>query len=536
MNGGARAWAALGVLILPVLLISVDMTVLGFAVPKLTQDLRPDSAELLWIVDIYSFVLAGLLVTMGSLGDRIGRRRLLMLGSLGFGVASVLAAYAPSAAVLIGARALLGVAGATLMPSTLSLLRHTFPDPRRRLLAVAVWAAAFSAGSALGPILGGWLLERFWWGAVFLINLPVVALILVLAPPLVGESRDPRPGRFDPLSVLLSMAAVLPAVYGIKQTAAHGVSAVPVACVVVGLVVGWVFVRRQRRMADPMIDVGLFGVRAFSVAVTTNLMVVFGLSAALFFLTQYLQLGLGVSPLRAGFLLLPGLVLSVLAHFVAVALARRFSMRAVITGGLLVLTAGFAAMARLPTADGQTAAVVAFALFATGIGVTDTLTNNAILTAAPPERAGAASAISETAYELGGALGVAVLGSLLTAVYRARLTAVPGVPRAAMDTARETLGGAADAALALPAQAGEALMTAARTAFTGGLHVTSVVGAVLVALAAVQAALVLRAPAAEPAAEPAAGHDAGCDAAGGAGRKGNAPPDPVTPGRDVTDR
>ena len=487
-----RAWAGLAVLVLPVLLISVDMTVLGFAVPTLTQDLRPDAAELLWIVDIYSFVLAGLLVTMGTLGDRIGRRRLLMIGSLGFGVASAVAAYAPTAGVLIGARALLGVAGATLMPSTLSLLRNIFTDPRKRLVAIAVWAAAFSAGSALGPILGGWLLEHFWWGSVFLINLPVVALILIGAPLLIDESRDPAPGRFDPLSVALSMAAVLPAVYGIKQAAAHGVSVAAVVCVAAGVLLGWVFVRRQLRLADPMIDVRLFGIRAFSVAVTTNLMIVFGLSAALFFLTQYLQLGQGVSPMTAGFLLLPGLVLSVLAHFVAVGLARRFSMRAVITGGLLVLTAGFAAMTRLPTDDGEVAVVIAFALFGAGVGVTDTLTNNAILTAAPPERAGAASAISETAYELGGALGVAVLGSLLTALYRGGLGDVPGVPADAMAAARETLGGAADAAARLPSATGEALMAAARTAFTSGLHVTSVVGAVLVAAAAAQAALLLR--------------------------------------------
>jgi DHA2 family multidrug resistance protein-like MFS transporter len=492
------------VLVLPVLLISVDMTVLGFAVPTLTENLKPDAAELLWIVDIYSFVLAGLLVTMGTLGDRIGRRKLLMFGALGFGIASAVAAYAPSPGILIAARALLGVAGATLMPSTLSLLRNLFPDPRRRLLAIAVWAAAFSAGSALGPILGGWLLEHFWWGSVFLINLPVVVLILVLAPLLMGESRDPRPGRFDPLSVVLSMAAVLPAVYGIKQVAVHGFAVVPVVSFVVGVSLGVVFVRRQLRLPDPMIDVRLFGIRSFSVAVSTNLMIVFGLSAALFFLTQYLQLAQGVPPMQAGFLLLPGLVLSVAAHFVAVVLARRFSMRAVITGGLLVLTAGFVAMTRLPTDDGRLAVVVAFALFGSGVGVTDTLTNNAILTAAPPERAGAASAISETAYELGGALGVAVLGSLQTALYRGRLPDVPGVPRAAMAAARETLGGAAEAATHLPAAAGRALMAAARAAFTTGLHVTSAVGAVLVLAAALQAALVLREPAVVPADQTAA--------------------------------
>ncbi|WP_150236548.1 MFS transporter [Nocardiopsis quinghaiensis] len=502
---GPREWAALAVLVLPVVLISVDSTVLGFAVPELSEQLRPTSGQLLWIVDVYGFVLAGLLITMGSLGDRIGRRRLLMMGSAAFGVASLIAAFSPTAGVLILARALLAVAGASLMPSTLSLLRNTFLDPRQRLLAIALWASGFSGGAALGPILGGWLLEHFFWGSVFLINLPVMALILVLVPLLVRESRDPEPGRLDPLSVVLSMAAMLPAVYGIKQLATDGLDIVPVVSLAVGLTLGYVFVRRQRGLRDPLIDVGLFRYRVFGVAVATNLMIVFSLVSSLFFLTQYLQLVLDVSPMRAGFVLVPGLVMSVLASLVAVRLSRRLSLATVVGGSLLVTATGFAVLVFAPqdgVVTGVTLVAVGFALIATGSGFAETLTNGAIMSASPPRRAGAASAISETAYELGAALGVAVLGSVLTASYRANLTAVEGVSPGAVDAARETLGGAANTAAGLDGGAGGALMGAARSAFTDGMHLTSVIAVVIVLYAAAQAWVLLRGrgnPAVEPA-------------------------------------
>ncbi|WP_394329378.1 MFS transporter [Nocardiopsis sp. CNR-923] len=414
------------------------MTVLGFAVPQLSEELRPSAGQLLWVIDIYGFILAGLLITMGSLGDRVGRRGLLLVGSAAFGAASLAAAFAPNAEVLVVARALLGVAGASLMPSTLSLLRNTFLDARQRLLAIAIWASGFSAGAALGPILGGWLLEHFFWGSVFLINLPVMALILVFVPILVRESRDPRPGRMDLPSVVLSMATMLPAVYGIKKLATEGFAFVPVVSLVVGLVLGAVFVRRQLLLEDPLIDVELFRSRVFSVAVVTNLMIVFSLVASLFFLTQYLQLVLGVSPMRAGYVLLPGLVLSVLASFVAVRAARRLSLAAVIGSALVVTAAGFAVLvltSEQDAASGVLVVAVGFGLIATGAGFAETLTNGAIMSAAPPRRAGAASAISETAYELGGALGVAVLGSVLTGYYQSALTSVEGVPAPAMDRA-----------------------------------------------------------------------------------------------------
>ena len=492
---GPREWAALAVLVLPVVLISVDMTVLGFAVPDLSEELRPTSGQLLWIIDIYGFVLAGLLVTMGSLGDRVGRRRLLMAGSAAFGAASLLAAFAPTPEVLVAARAMLGVAGASLMPSTLSLLRNMFLDARQRLLAIAIWASGFSAGAALGPILGGWLLEHFFWGSVFLINLPVMALILVLVPLLVRESRNPSPGRLDMPSVALSLGAMLPAVYGVKKLATEGPAVVPFVALVLGLALGYVFVRRQTTLADPLIDVDLFRSRVFSVAVATNLMIVFSLVSSLFFLTQYLQLVLGMSPMHAGYVLVPGLVLSVLTSFVAVRVARRLSLAAVIGSALVVTASGFAVLVFTSADDAASGVVlvaVGFALIAAGAGFAETLTNGAIMSAAPPQRAGAASAISETAYELGGALGVAILGSVLTAYYRANLTGVEGVPASATDTARETLGGAADAAAGLDASAGADLMGAAQSAFTSGMHLTSGIAVVIVLAAAVQAWLLLR--------------------------------------------
>jgi len=492
---GPREWAALAVLVLPVVLISVDSTVLGFAVPALSEDLRPTAGQLLWIVDVYGFILAGLLITMGSLGDRIGRRRLLMIGSAAFGAASLIAAFAPTAETLILARALLGLAGASLMPSTLSLLRNIFLDARQRLLAIALWASGFSGGAALGPILGGWLLEHFSWGSVFLINLPVMVLILVLVPLLVRESRNPEAGRMDLLSVVLSMAAMLPAVYGIKKLATEGLGVMPIASLAVGLGLGYLFVRRQKQLREPLIDVGLFRYRVFSVAVATNLMIVFSLVSSLFFLTQYLQLVLGISPMRAGLVLVPGLVLSVLAGLVAVRVSRHLSLATVIGGSLLVTASGFAVLVLAPEGGATTGVVtvaLGFSLISTGAGFAETLTNGAIMSAAPPQRAGAASAISETAYELGAALGVAVLGSVLTASYRSQLTGVEGVPQGAVDAARETLGGAANAASDLGGATGDALMGAARSAFTDGMHLTSVIAVVIVLAAAAQVWVLLR--------------------------------------------
>lgn len=491
-RAGRRAWLGLVALMLPVLLVSIDNTVLSFAIPQVSVALSPTATQMLWIVDIYPLVLAGLLVTMGTLGDRVGRRRLLLVGAVGFGVVSVLAAFATDASHLIRARALLGLFGATLMPSTLALLRNLFLDDNQRRLAIAVWASAFSAGTALGPIVGGWLLEHYWWGSIFLINVPVLLVLLVAAPFLLPESRNPHAARLDAPSVVLSVVAMLPFVLGIKKLASEGVGVLGVVSLLVGIGLGVVFVRRQARLRDPLLDVALFRNRTFSASVLANFMAVFAISGLVFFVSQYLQLVLEISPLDAGVYLLPGAVASVVMGLAAVALARVAPIWLLIPAGLLLATMGYVVGTTLSGTSAVGVIVVVFVLVGSGAGLAETLTNDAILASVPPERAGAASGISETAYELGASLGVAVLGSILAVVYRSRLELPAGLDPALAEQSRETLGGAVDAAGSLPAAEADALLTAARSAFADGVDVTSTIGAVLAFLTAFGVGLALR--------------------------------------------
>lgn len=491
-RAGRRAWLGLAALMLPVLLVSIDNTVLSFAIPQVSVALAPSATQMLWIVDIYPLVLAGLLVTMGSLGDRVGRRRLLLVGATGFGLVSVFAAFATDASHLVLARALLGVFGATLMPSTLALLRNLFLDDGQRRLAIAVWASGFSAGTALGPIVGGWLLEHFWWGSIFLINVPVLLVLLAAAPALLPESRNPGAARLDAPSVVLSVTAMLPFVLGIKTLAVDGVTVPGVGFLAVGLALGAVFVRRQARLVDPLLDVALFRNRTFSASVLANFMAVFAIAGLVFYVSQYLQLVLEISPLDAGVYLLPGAVASVTMGLAAVALARVAPIWVLVPAGLLLATAGYVVGTTLSGSSAVGVIVVVFVLVGSGAGLAETLTNDAILASVPPERAGAASGISETAYELGASLGVAVLGSVLGGVYRARLELPPGLDPALAEQSRETLGGAVDAARSLPPADAGALVDAARTAFMDGVDVTSTIGAVLALLTAVGVGVALR--------------------------------------------
>ncbi|NAZ83130.1 MFS transporter, partial [Kineococcus sp. R8] len=497
----ARQWAALAVLVLPVLLVSVDMTVLSFALPFVSEALAPSGTQLLWIVDGYSLAIAGLLVLMGTLGDRFGRRRLLVVGGAGFGVVSLLAATADSAEALIAARFALGVFGATLMPSTLSLLRSTFTDREQRRTAFAVWAGGFAGGAALGPIVGGWLLEHFWWGSVFLLNVPVMLLLLVLAPLLVRESKDPSPGRVDLLSAALSILAMAGVVYGIKALADGGPGLHAVATLVAGAGLGVVFVRRQTTLDDPMLDVTLFRIPVFRTAVLANLMSILGMTGMLFATSQYLQLVLGLDPVPAGLLLLPGAVASIVAGLLAARLARRVRLDLLIATGLLLASAGYVVAAFLGAGDAGRNAVqlaLAFVLLSAGAGLAETLTNDAILSTAPPERSGAASAISETAYEVGAVLGTTLLGSLLNAVYRLHVQLPWNLAGGEGDAARETLGGAVELAGRLPAgSGGPELLASAREAFSAGVDVTAAAGVVLTAGAALVVWRQLR-PAARP--------------------------------------
>ncbi|MFC9920105.1 MFS transporter [Agromyces binzhouensis] len=489
-RGATRRWVALAVLMLPVLLVAVDNTVLSFALPAIARDLGPTAAQQLWIIDAYPLVLAALLVAMGSAGDRFGRRRMLFIGSIGFAVVSIAAAFAPTAEALIAARAALGFFGAMLMPSTLSLLRSVFTEREERRLAIAIWASGFAAGAALGPIVGGVLLEHFAWGSVFLLAVPVLVPLVVLLPMLIPESRDPAPGRIDVLSIVLSFGAMGGAVYGIKHLATEGVDVVAVGSIVGGLALGAWFVRRQLRARTPMLDMRLFRVGAFGGGVVVNLLSVIALVGFLFFVSQHLQLVAGLSPVQAGLALAPGLVAMIAAGLSVVPLARRIRPRVLVPTALAVSAAGYLTVA-LTAGQGVAGVVVAFVLLGLGIGMAETVSNELILSAAPPAKAGAASAVSETAYELGAVLGTALLGSILAAWYRASLDLPAGLTASQADAARETLAGAVNVAESLPAAASAELLASAAHAFDGGVVVTSFIGILLMVGAGVVAALTL---------------------------------------------
>jgi MFS transporter, DHA2 family, multidrug resistance protein len=493
-RAGRREWIGLAVIALPCLVYAMDLTVLNLAVPQLSADLEPSGTQLLWIVDIYGFMVAGLLVTMGTLGDRIGRRRLLLTGAAAFGIASMLAAWSRSPGQLIAARALLGVAGATLAPSTLSLLRGMFADPRQRTVAIGIWIACFSAGGAVGPLAGGLLLARYWWGSVFLLAVPVMALLLLLGPILLPEYRDPEAGRLDLVSAGMSLAAVLAVIYGLKQLAQDGPGPVPALAVVAGLAVGVAFVRRQQRLDDPLLDLQMFSVPAFSAALMTNVLSFFVGFGALLFIAQYLQLVLGLSPLQAGLWMLPSSAGFILGSLLTPVLTRRARPVVVMAGGLALAAAGFLLLTRLDSATGLAVLVTGSVVFSLALAPVDTLATDLAVGAAPPERAGAASALAETSAEFGGALGIAILGVIGTAAYRSQVAdAVPaGLPPQAAAAARDTLGGAVAAAGQLPDQLGEALLGAARQAFTQGLHLAFAVSAALLFAVSILAAALLR--------------------------------------------
>ncbi|MFG3249213.1 MFS transporter [Streptomyces sp. NPDC048187] len=480
-------WLALSVLVLAVLLVAVDATVLGLATPYISEDLAPSGTQLLWIGDVYSFVIAGLLVSMGSLGDRIGRKRILLVGATAFGAISVLNAYAHTPEVMILARALLGVAGATLMPATLALIRNLFHDPRERSLAVGIWGATASAGTAVGPIVGGFLLEHFWWGSVFLINLPVMAVLVVVGVKLLPESRNPDPGPWDLPSVALSLVGMVGVVYAVKEAAAHGFAWATLAAGLLGAAALYGFVRRQLTMPVPLLDMRLFRNRGFSGAVLADLLTILGLSGLVFFLSQYLQLVQGRRPFEAGLAELPAAVGAVVAGLVAGRAARRFSVRAVVSGGLAAVGLALAALTVIGQHTGYPLLGTALLVVGLGAGFAFTVTADVILSSVPGEQAGAASAVSETAYELGAALGIAVLGSIVTGVYR-DFTGPAGTPEAA----HESLGGAVEAAAGLPARSGEALLDSARQAFVDGLALAAGVGAAVLLAAAVASWFLLR--------------------------------------------
>ncbi|SDL75435.1 MFS transporter, DHA2 family, multidrug resistance protein [Streptomyces wuyuanensis] len=496
-----RKWATLATACLTMLLLSVDLTVLHLAVPRLTAELRPTSTQLLWIADVYGFALGGLLITMGNVGDRVGRRRLLLVGTFGFGAASGLTAYAWNAELLIVARALLGVAGSTLMPSTLSIIRNTFTDPVERTRAIGIWSSVSSAGFAVGPLIGGLLLDHFWWGSVFLINIPVMLLIFVVGFFVLPESKNPRPGRLDALSVLLSVTGIAAVIYTIKDAAHDGFAQtdVAVACVV-GVGALTLFAWRQGRLETPLIDVALFRNRGFSASVGATVMAMFALAGVGFVGSQYFQVVLGWSPLRSAVAQLPGVAGAVAGAVLAPKLAAAAGRARTVGLGLTLVSVGLLQYLWLSTEVYYPAVLAALIVTSSGVAMTFTVTADSVLESVPRERAGAASAISETAYEMGGALGIAVLGSVLSRVYRDGLDMPPGIPGEHGAVVRESLAGAMDVAGRLTADLGAALATTAREAFIDGFHATVAACSALAAIVMVATWIALRgAPAPGPA-------------------------------------
>jgi MFS transporter, DHA2 family, multidrug resistance protein len=490
-----REWLGLAVIALPCLLYAMDLTVLTLALPSLSADLHPSSTELLWIVDIYGFLVAGFLITMGTLGDRIGRRRLLLTGAAAFGAASVLAAFSSTPEMLIASRALLGIAGATLAPSTLSLIRSMFEDDEQRTVAIGIWVTSFSVGAAIGPLVGGLLLERFHWSSVFLLAVPVMALLLAIGPRLLPEYKDPDAGRLDVASAALSLVAVLAVIYGMKTLARDGLALASVAPVAAGLAVAAVFVDRQRRLRDPMIDLALFSRSSFRLALGANTLafaVVFGLEV---FVAQYFQLVLGYGPFESGLLSVPGAAAFVVGSQLTPPLAAKVRPPVAMLGGIVVAIAGAALLTQAPSADGPGVVVAGLVIVSLGTAPLFTLAADLAVGSAPPERAGAASGISETSSELGGALGLAILGTVGTAVYRdGAADALPAqLPADTAGTASDTLAGAVATADRLPHVLATDVLEAARGAFMQGLQAAATLsGVLLVAAAIIIAKLVVR--------------------------------------------
>jgi MFS transporter, DHA2 family, multidrug resistance protein len=498
-RAGRREWIGLVVLAFPTLLLAMDFGVLFLALPHLSADLAAGSTQTLWIQDVYGFMVAGFLVTMCALGERTGRRRLLLIGAVAFGVLSVLAAYSASAQMLIALRALLGIAGAAMMPSILALINQMFPDDRQRRSAISLWVACLLAGIAIGPVAGGVLLEMFWWGSVFLIGVPVMVLLLITGPALLPHSRDqvypagdPGTSRIDLVSVAVSLAAILPVVYALKEIARDGLSPVRLAVMAAGLVFGLLFIRRQRRLPFPLLDLRLLADRAFPVALAILLLGTLAIGGIGLLFSQYLQLVQGLSPLQTGLWFIPNAVALIVGAQLAAVTASRIGPAYPVAAGLVISAAGFLLLSQVASGTALVIAVSGLAATSLGIAPILVLGTDLVLGSAPPHMARSAASLSETSSELGIASGVAVLGSVATAVYQGRVSVPSEVPAQAAGAAGETLVGATAAAAELPDQVAAAVLGAARDAFTTSLNVAAAVNVPVLLLLAIGAVVLLR--------------------------------------------
>ncbi|MEU6668956.1 MFS transporter [Streptomyces sp. NPDC046727] len=488
-GAGTDRWVVLVVLCVSLLLVALDATVLHVAVPAVTEDLKPGAIELLWIVDVYPLVCASLLILFGTLGDRVGRRRVLLLGYGLFGVASALAAFARTAETLILARALLGVGGAMIMPATLSILRQVFPDRRERALAIGIWSAVAAVGAAVGPLLGGFLLEHFWWGAVFLVNIPLMLVSLPVGRILLPESRGERGGPWDVTGALMAAAGLFGAVLGVKRLGGGEGAGSPVTVLplLLGAALLLLFVRRQRRLPHPLVDLRMFRRPAFSTSVGCIVLAMLALVGLELIAAQYLQLVLGLSPLQTGLRLLPLTVAAMAAGLAGARMLRRFGPRRMVCFGFCLTAAAVLTLTAMGGTDNPALLLAGFVLLGFGLETTLFGAYESMLSEAPADQAGGAAAIGETSYQLGAGIGIALLGSVMNAAYAPGLRSVPGVPQRASDAAGHSLGEAYEAADRLGGTAGAALRRAARDSFVHGLHVTLLVSAGLLLLGAVMA-------------------------------------------------
>jgi len=501
-TGHPRRWAILGVLVVSLLVVVLDNTVLNVALRTLADPvhgLGASQGELEWSINSYTLVFAGLLFTAGILGDRFGRKRMLSLGLAIFGLASLLSAYAQTADQLIWARALMGLGGAAIMPVTLSIISNVF-DPRERARAIAIWSGSVGLAIAIGPILGGALLESFWWGSVFLINVPVVIGGLIAVAVMVPESRDPRPGKVDIVGVLLSVVGLVALSYGIIDGGEHGFGRPVVwAAIAGGLAVLAAFIAYERRIEFPSLDVRLFKVPRFAAPVALIGLLFFAAMGVFFFSAFYLQLVRGFSPLETGLMLLPFALAQLAFAPRSAAMVKRYGAKAVSAVGLTLTTIGMGGFIFLGV-DTPIVAVLAL-FFIQGVGMANIMppAMESIMSSLPRERAGVGSAVANTVRQVAGALGVAILGSVLAGVYRGQVDgATQALPGPARDAVEESISGAYGAADRL-GPAGGAVINAANDAFVTAMHWTAGIGTFVAALGVL---MVLRWMPGKPAPEP----------------------------------
>jgi EmrB/QacA subfamily drug resistance transporter len=504
VHSDPNRWRVLIVLCIALVVVALDNTILNVALPSLVRELHATNSQLQWMVDAYTIVFASALLAAGSLGDRFGRRGALQTGLVIFGIGSVMSAFAGSANQLIYTRGLMGFGGALIMPSTLSILTNVFPaDELGR--AIGIWAGVSGLGIAIGPTIGGWLLEQFWWGSVFLVNVPVIVLGLIAVALIVPTSRDPSAPPLDIAGFVLSASSITAILYGIIEGPTRGWSSQTiVASFGVGFVLLGAFVLWERHTPRPMLDVRFFANPRFSAASVAITLVFFALFGSLFFLSQYLQFVAGYTPLEAGLRVTPVAGVLIVSAPASSLLVRRFGTKLVVSGGLLVVAAGLFILTRVTVSSGYSIVLASLLVLGLGIGLAMAPATESIMSSLPPERAGVGSAVNDTTRLIGGALGVAVLGTVMKAVYVARIDSVPAVrqlPPAGLAAVRASVGGADAVAAQLPAPLGRALLLVANQAFVDGMRRAVIVGAI-VALGGALVALIFlpaRATSATPA-------------------------------------